>query len=218
MALEAGPAFEPWAEPQAGRACRARRRHLHAQPDRERRLLPDRHDLRLGADAAARRRRSPRQWLPRIYSRATTTRAFVPAREKTAALIGMGMTENQGGSDLRTNTTRAEPAGDGTFRLHGHKWFMSAPMCDAFLVLAQAAEGPELFPDAALDAGRRAQRHAASTGSRTSSATRSNASSEVEFDGAYAQAGRRGRAAASRPSSRWAIYTRLDCAHRLVRR
>src|SRR6476660_10476874 len=57
------------------------------------------------------------EWLPRIFSR-DYDRSFRPARLKSAALIGMGMTANQGGSDLRTNTTRAEPAGDGSFRLH----------------------------------------------------------------------------------------------------
>src|SRR6202166_2012596 len=71
------------------------------------------------------------EWLPRIFSRDYDC-GFRPANKKISALIGMGMTENQGGSDLRTNTTRAEPAGDGSFNLYGHKWFMSAPMCDAF--------------------------------------------------------------------------------------
>jgi putative acyl-CoA dehydrogenase len=60
------------------------------------------------------------QWLPRIYSRG-----------KDAALIGMGLTEKQGGSDVRTNTTRAVPLGGGRYSITGHKWFLSAPMCDA---------------------------------------------------------------------------------------
>ena len=77
------------------------------------------------------------EWLPKIFGR-DYDRRFRPVREKSAALIGMGMTENQGGSDLRTNTTRAEPSGDGSFVLTGHKWFLSVPMCDAFLVLAQS--------------------------------------------------------------------------------
>src|SRR5690606_5983262 len=67
------------------------------------------------------------QWLPKIYSRDYDKR-FMTVGQKSGALLGMGMTENQGGSDLRTNTTRAEATGDGSFRLFGHKWFMSAPM------------------------------------------------------------------------------------------
>ena len=63
--------------------------------------------------------------------------------------LGMGMTEKQGGTDVRANTTRAERDGD-AYRITGHKWFMSAPMCDAFLVLAQAAAGLTLFLHAAL--------------------------------------------------------------------
>jgi putative acyl-CoA dehydrogenase len=61
------------------------------------------------------------------------------------ALIGMGMTEKQGGSDLRANETVARPAGDGDATLHGHKWFCSAPMSDAFLILAQAPGGPSCY-------------------------------------------------------------------------
>ncbi|HEU5275540.1 MAG TPA: acyl-CoA dehydrogenase family protein, partial [Xanthobacteraceae bacterium] len=87
------------------------------------------------------------EWLPRIFAR-DYDRRFRPASEKTSALVGMAMTEIQGGSDLRTNASRAEPdgaAGGRTFRLTGHKWFMSAPMCDAFLVLAQTRGGPSCF-------------------------------------------------------------------------
>jgi putative acyl-CoA dehydrogenase len=88
------------------------------------------------------------EWLPRLYSRRYDAR-FRPAAEKTGALMGMGMTEKQGGSDLRTNSTRAEPFDGGgpgkAYRLTGHKWFFSAPMCDAFLVLAQAPKGLSCF-------------------------------------------------------------------------
>src|SRR5580704_11628207 len=79
------------------------------------------------------------EWLPRVFTR-TYDKRFRPAAEKTGALLGMGMTEKQGGSDLRANTTRAAPvdeSGPGrAYRLTGHKWFLSAPMCDAFLMLA----------------------------------------------------------------------------------
>ncbi len=148
------------------------------------------------------------EWLPRIFGR-TYDRRFAPAAEKTAALIGMGMTENQGGSDLRTNTTRAEPSGDGSFRLHGHKWFMSAPMCDGFLILAQAPKGlscffmPRWTPD-----GERNAVHINRLKDKLGN--KSNASSEVEFDGAYAQMiGEEGRGIPT--IIEMSNYTRLDC-------
>src|SRR6266542_2962694 len=79
-------------------------------------------------------------WLPKIVER-DYDRRLLPIAAKTSALIGMGMTERQGGSDVRANVTRAERTGDGSYRLSGHKWFFSAPMCDAHLVLAQADVG-----------------------------------------------------------------------------
>jgi putative acyl-CoA dehydrogenase len=149
------------------------------------------------------------QWLPKIFSR-DYDRRCKPAKEKTSALIGMGMTENQGGSDLRTNTTRAEPAGDGTFRVTGHKWFMSAPMCDAFLVLAQSPKGLSCFllPRWTPDDKRNAI-HIIRLKDKLG--TRSNASSEVEFDGAFAQlVGEEGRGIPT--IIEMGNYTRLDCA------
>jgi putative acyl-CoA dehydrogenase len=148
------------------------------------------------------------EWLPRIFSR-NYDRSFRPAKLKSAALVGMGMTENQGGSDLRTNTTRAEPAGDGSYRLHGHKWFMSAPMCDAFLVLAQSAKGLSCFlmPRWTPDEERNAIRILRL---KEKLGNRSNASSEVEFHGAYAQlVGEEGRGI--RTIIEMGNYTRLDC-------
>ena len=100
---------------------------------------------------------------------------------KRGLLAGMGMTEKQGGSDVRTNATVASPAGDGTWRLRGHKWFTSAPMNDLFLVLAQAPEGlscflvPRVLPDGVRNTFR-IQRLKDKLGNR------SNASSEPEFD------------------------------------
>jgi putative acyl-CoA dehydrogenase len=150
-----------------------------------------------------------KQWLPKIFSR-EYDRRFRPLAQKASALIGMGMTENQGGSDLRTNTTRAEPAGDGAFRLTGHKWFLSAPMCDAFLVLAQAPKGLSCFllPRWTPDAKRNAI-HILRLKDKLGN--RSNASSEVEFDGAYAQLiGEEGRGIPI--ILEMGNYTRLDCA------
>jgi putative acyl-CoA dehydrogenase len=148
------------------------------------------------------------QWLPKIYN-AAYDRRFVPVADKIGALIGMGMTENQGGSDLRMNTTRAEPSGDGAYRLHGHKWFLSAPMCDAFLILAQAPKGlscffmPRWTPD-----GERNAIHINRLKDKLGN--KSNASSEVEFHGAFAQlVGEEGRGIPT--IIEMAGYTRLDC-------
>ena len=124
------------------------------------------------------------EWLPRIRSREYDPR-FVSLGEKRGVTFGMGMTEKQGGTDVRQNTTRAEPDGD-AYRITGHKWFFSAPMCDAFLVLAQAKGGLTCFlvprhkPDGTPNA-LRLMRLKEKLGNR------SNASSEVEFEGAYAQ-------------------------------
>src|SRR3954463_998031 len=101
---------------------------------------------------------------------------------KRGLIAGMGMTEKQGGSDVRANTTRAVPRPDGTYRLTGHKWFPSAPMSDLFLVLAQLDEGvscflvPRVLPDLSRNLFH-VQRLKDKLGDRA------NASSEVEFDG-----------------------------------
>jgi putative acyl-CoA dehydrogenase len=152
------------------------------------------------------------EWEPRIDSTAYDGR-FAPAEEKTGVLIGMAMTEKQGGSDVRANTTRAvacDGGGPGTaYRLTGHKWFCSAPMSDAFLVLAQAPGGlscfllPRWTPDRALNCFF-LQRLKNKLGNR------SNASSEVEFDGAWARlVGEEGRGV--RTILEMVNHTRLDC-------
>ncbi|MDB5988266.1 MAG: Acyl-CoA dehydrogenase [Nevskia sp.] len=130
-----------------------------------------------------------KEWLPRVISNAYDQR-FIPAAEKAGVTIGMGMTEKQGGSDVRSNTTRAYPVaarGPGElYELVGHKWFFSAPMCDAFLVLAQTDGGMSCFllPRFDEDGSRNAiriQRLKDKLGDW------SNASSEVEFQGATAR-------------------------------
>ena len=109
---------------------------------------------------------------------------FAPWWTKRGMTLGMGMTEKQGGTDVRANMTRAVRDGD-AYRVTGHKWFMSAPMCDAFLVLAQADDGlscffmPRFAPDGSVNAIH-FQRLKEKLGNR------SNASSEVEFENAYA--------------------------------
>ena len=154
-----------------------------------------------------------RDWLPRVFGTQYNSR-FVPAAQKTANLIGMAMTENQGGSDLRTNVTRAEAQPDDVsrriFRLSGHKWFMSAPMCDAFLVLAQAELGPSCF---LLPRFKPDGEHNAIQINRLKDklGNRSNASSEVEFFAAYAELiGEEGRGIPT--IIEMSNYTRLDCA------
>jgi putative acyl-CoA dehydrogenase len=135
--------------------------------------------------------------------------AFRPWWEKSAMTLGMGMTEKQGGTDVRANTTTATPADEG-YLLVGHKWFFSAPMSDAFLVLAQAPGGltcfllPRFRPDGAVNA-LRLQRLKDKLGNR------SNASSEVEFTEAFAwRVGEEG--AGIRTILQMVQLTRLDCA------
>jgi putative acyl-CoA dehydrogenase len=155
------------------------------------------------------------EWEPRLTSRAYDPE-LLPPGVKPGALFGMGMTEKQGGSDVRANTTRAEPlAEEGTYLLTGHKWFCSAPMSDGFLVLAQAspAKGEGgltcfLLPRVLADGTRntfRIQRLKDKLGNR------SNASSEVEFDGTWARrVGEEGRGVAT--IIEMVAATRLDCA------
>jgi putative acyl-CoA dehydrogenase len=152
-------------------------------------------------------------WLQLLLSREYDG-AFAPAADKRGALIGMGMTERQGGSDVRTNTTRAVPAsrrGPGCeYLLTGQKWFFSAPMCDAFLVLAQAEGGlscflvPRFRPDRSVNALRLLRL-------KDKLGNRSNASAEVEFDDAAGfLVAEEGRGIAT--ILEMGVYTRLDNA------
>jgi putative acyl-CoA dehydrogenase len=145
---------------------------------------------------------------PKILTR-RYDRRFLPWWEKEGVTLGMGMTERQGGTDVRTNTTTAVPAGEG-YLITGHKWFMSAPMCDFFLVLAQAPGGltcflmPRFRPDGSVNA-LHFQRLKDKLGNR------SNASSEVEFAEAFAwRVGEEGRGV--RTIIQMVQLTRLDCA------
>jgi putative acyl-CoA dehydrogenase len=161
--------------------------------------------LRLQPDVAA-------EWEPRQLSRMYDP-AFRPAPEKAGVLLGMGMTEKQGGSDVRANTTTARPMGKGgpgaDYLITGHKWFMSSPMSDGFLVLAQAPAGLSCFLLPRFTAegrvnGIRIQRLKDKLGNR------SNASSEVEFEEAVARLiGEEGRGVAT--IIEMVAGTRLDC-------
>lgn len=146
--------------------------------------------------------------MPKIVSHAYDPE-FRPWPQKSAITLGMGMTEKQGGTDVRMNTTQAVRDGD-AYRIDGHKWFMSAPMSDAFLVLAQAPDGltcffmPRFRPDGSVN-GLHFEKLKDKLGNR------SNASSEVEFRDAYAlRVGDEGRGI--RTIIQMVQLTRLDCA------
>jgi putative acyl-CoA dehydrogenase len=152
------------------------------------------------------------EWEPRFLSLDYDER-FIPAEDKRGALCGMAMTEKQGGSDVRANTTTARPLNGGgpagEYEITGHKWFCSAPMCDAFLVLAQTDAGlscllmPRWTPD-----GERNRFHIQRLKDKLGN--RSNASSEVEFRGAWGQLiGEEGRGVPT--IIEMVNYTRLDC-------
>ena len=148
------------------------------------------------------------KWIPKLISTEYDPRS-IPMEQKTGCTIGMGMTEKQGGSDVRANTTRAQKLADGGYELVGHKWFFSAPMCDAHLVLAQAEGGlscflvPRFLPDGSRNAVE-IQRLKDKLGDW------SNASSEVEFQGAFGElVGEEGRGI--QVIIEMVALTRLDC-------
>ncbi|WP_306321613.1 MULTISPECIES: acyl-CoA dehydrogenase family protein [unclassified Streptomyces] len=189
--LRRAAAFLVWSQVEAGHLCPLSMTHA---------AVPA---LRAEPELAA-------EWEPRLTSTVYDF-GLRPAARKAGVLFGMGMTEKQGGSDVRANTTRAVPlAEDGTYALTGHKWFCSAPMSDGFLVLAQAGEaGPTCFlVPRVLDDGTRnpfaLQRLKDKLGNR------SNASAEVEFDGTWGRrVGEEGRGV--RTIIEMVAATRLDC-------
>ena len=150
-----------------------------------------------------------KEWTPKLAAPSYDF-GLRPVASKSGALAGMGMTEKQGGSDVRANVTEARATGvEGEYTLHGHKWFTSAPMNDVFLVLAQAPGGvtcflvPRVLPDGTrnrLDVVRL----------KDKLGNRSNASSELEFHGTWAQRlGDEGRGV--RTIIEMVAATRLDC-------
>src|SRR5438270_1813872 len=207
--VEAGVHALPWREPQPG-AHVARAALMYVLPEAgvgcpismTYAAVPA---LRAQPDVAE-------EWLPRLTSLGYDRR-FMAAPEKDGALCGMAMTEKQGGSDVRANTTTARPVNGGgaggEYELAGHKWFCSAPMCDVFLVLAQAEGGLSCFlvPRFTDDGERnvfRLQRLKDKLGNR------SNASSEVEFAGTWGRlVGEEGRGVPT--IIEMVNHTRLDC-------
>jgi putative acyl-CoA dehydrogenase len=209
LGLEAGFASVAWDGTAAGHVAHAAMLLLSSQPDAGTTCpmtmtyaaVPA-----LSIEPAARD-----AWTPRILA-GRYDPTVRPAAEKAGVTIGMAMTEKQGGSDVRANATRAEPVADaaGWYRLTGHKWFCSAPMCDAFLTLAYAPGGLTCFllPRWLSDGTRNAAFHVIRLKDKLGD--RSNASSEVEYRGALAQRiGEEGRGVAT--IIRMVQHTRLDC-------
>ncbi|MCW2868029.1 MAG: alkylation response protein [Marmoricola sp.] len=150
-----------------------------------------------------------KEWTPKLAATAYDPGVRLLA-DKRGALAGMGMTEKQGGSDVRANQTQARPTSvDGEYTLHGHKWFTSAPMNDVFLVLAQAPGGLTCFLlPRVLPSGERNLLDVVRLKDKLGN--RSNASSELEFDGTWAQRlGDEGRGV--RTIIEMVAATRLDC-------
>jgi len=207
LSCQAGIHSRPWADPRRGaHVSRIAHAYLVSQAESAH-VCP----VSMTYSSIPALRKQPdlaKLWEPLINTQQYDP-SFRPAALKNGALIGMGMTEKQGGSDVRANSTRAEVQADGTYRITGHKWFCSAPMCDGFLVLAQAAEGlsclfvPRWTPDGVKN-GFHIQRLKDKLGNRA------NASSEVEFVDAWAHAvGEPGRGVPT--IIEMVNHTRLDC-------
>jgi putative acyl-CoA dehydrogenase len=206
LGLEAGVSGAAWKVSQAGHALHAGLLFLMGQADygvccpmsMTYAVVPA---LRVEPAVAA-------EWEPRVTAE-TYDQRFAPASEKRAATMGMAMTEKQGGSDVRANSTRAQAQADGSYVLTGHKWFCSAPMSDAFLTLAYAPGGLTCFLVPRWRDGRERneieiQRLKDKLGDR------SNASSEIEYRGASAvRIGDEGRGV--RTIIEMVQLTRLDC-------
>jgi putative acyl-CoA dehydrogenase len=182
-------AFNVWSQVEGGHGCPVSMTHAAVPALRADKALYD-------------------EWAPRLTSYVYDF-GLRPPQDKAGCLAGMGMTEKQGGSDVRTNTTRAVERPDGTYLLTGHKWFTSAPMCDVFLVLGQAPGGltcfvvPRVLPDGTRNTFR-IQRLKDKLGNR------SNASSEPEFEDTVAwRLGDEGRGV--RTIIEMVMMTRLDC-------
>ncbi|MET8140650.1 isovaleryl-CoA dehydrogenase [Sphaerisporangium sp. NPDC005288] len=207
VAVEHGLHATPWASPRPGaHVARAAKFYVWSQVEAGHGC-----PISMTYASVAALRHTPAlaaEWEPLLTSRGYDF-GLRPAAAKRGVLAGMAMTEKQGGSDVRANTTRAEPLGDGTYAITGHKWFNSAPMCDVFLVLAQAPGGlscfllPRVLPDGSRNA-MRIMRLKDKLGNR------SNASAEVEYERAVARlVGEEGRGV--RTIIEMVNMTRLDC-------
>ena len=207
LAIESGIHSSPWTDPGSGaHVARAARFYMQSQIEAGHgcpitMTFASTPTLKLEPSVAS-------EWLPKIHARVYDPRNL-RAAEKAGLTIGMAMTEKQGGSDLRLNSTQATPAGDGMYEIVGHKFFVSAPMCDAFLTLAQTPQGltcffaPRWLPDGSKNGIEfiRLKRKMGNV---------SNASSETEWRGALAwRVGPEGRGVAT--IIEMVAMTRFDC-------
>ncbi|HEX8740526.1 MAG TPA: isovaleryl-CoA dehydrogenase [Casimicrobiaceae bacterium] len=208
-AMAEGEHASPWSDPRAGaQVARAAKYYLHAQVENGTQC-----PLTMTFAAAPVLARHgvgslPATLLAKVRGSDYDPREL-PFASKRSALVGMGMTERQGGSDVRSNTTKAEALADGTWSITGHKWFFSAPQCDAHLVLVRTGAGlgcfllPRFLPDGGHNAIRISRL-------KDKLGNRSNASSEVEFDRALGwPVGEPGRGIAT--ILEMVGFTRLDC-------
>jgi putative acyl-CoA dehydrogenase len=207
LSIEHGLATLPWTDPKPGAHVARAALMMLASQNEAGHTCP----VSMTYSSIPALRKQPdlaREWEPHVLSARYDSKCR-PVPEKSGALIGMAMTEKQGGSDVRANTTAAEPIGDGEYNIVGHKWFCSAPMCDAFLVLAQAPAGLTCFLlPRWTPGGRRNQFHIQRLKHKLGN--RSNASSEVEFHGAWARRiGEEGRGVPT--IIEMVQHTRLDC-------
>ncbi len=211
VAKGAGIHALPWAEPKPGaHVVRAALHYVYGQGEQGP-MCPI--AMTFAAVPALRHQKDiADEWVPRLVD-THYDRRFIPAKKKTSALMGMAMTEKQGGSDVRANTTKATPLGGGgpggEYELTGHKWFCSAPMCDAFLTLAHTEKGlscffvPRFLPDGTKNRFF-IQRLKDKLGNK------SNASSEIEYDRTWARmVGAEGRGVATIIDM--VHHTRLEC-------
>jgi putative acyl-CoA dehydrogenase len=213
VAVGSGLHAAPWADPRPGaHVARAAKFYVWGSTD-EGHTCP----ITMTYAVVPSLRRNP--GLARRYEPLLTAPVYDPGlrppETKRGLLAGMSMTEKQGGSDVRANTTQAVPAADGSYRLTGHKWFTSAPMNDLFLVLAQAPGGlscfllPRVLPDGTRN-GMRLQRLKDKLGNK------SNASAEIEYDDAVAWLiGEEGRGVPT--IMEMVNLTRLDCVNAAAR-
>ena len=207
LAIQGGLHASPWTDPREGaHVARAARFYMQSEIEAGHgcpitMTFAATPSLKLQPEIAA-------AWLPKAHSRVYDPRNM-PAAEKAGLTIGMAMTEKQGGSDVRANSTRATPNADGTYEIVGHKFFVSAPMCDAFLTLAHAPGGltcflaPRWRPDGAKNAIEfvRLKRKMGNV---------SNASGETEWRGALGwRVGPEGRGVAT--IIEMVAMTRFDC-------
>ncbi len=205
LGLSAGAASAAWTAPQAGHVLHSALLFLMGQAEGG--VCCPMSMTYAAVPALMNEPRIAEEWVPRATAGKYDPR-FIPAREKSGVTIGMAMTEKQGGSDVRANTTRAEREGD-HYRLYGHKWFCSAPMCDAFLTLAYTEDGLSCFlVPRWTPAGERNPIHIMRLKDKLGD--RANASSEIEYHGAYAEiVGEPGRGV--RTIIDMVQHTRLDC-------